>query len=67
MHHVQFPNLEMRVSLQFWLGTLIPLLCVVPPACDCYHMEGRGPLGGHGLADLRGRHDTICFNTRARN
>ena len=57
-YHVQLPNLEMRVALQFWLGTVIPLLCVVPPACDCHHMAGRGPLGGPGLADLRGRHDT---------
>ena len=62
-YHTKVPNLHMRVMLQFWLGTIIPVLAVAPRECDCHWLRERGPDGGPGLADLRGRHDMVCTNT----
>ena len=59
-YHTKVPNLHMRVMLQFWLGTIIPVLAVAPRECDCHWLRERGPDGGPGLADLRGRHDMVC-------
>ena len=58
-------NAETRVSLQLWLGTVIPMMVVTPPACNCAHMRGRGPDGALGLADIhvRGHYDMRCPNT----
>ncbi len=52
----------MRMGVQYLLGTIIPALAVAPLACDCHHLRGHGLDGGPGLADLRGRHDMVCFS-----
>ena len=62
-YHTKAPNLHMRVMLQYWLGTIIPVLAIALRECDCHWLRERGPDGGPGLADLRGRHDMVCTNT----
>eukprot|EP01046_Picozoa_sp_COSAG06_P072380 COSAG06_NODE_21155_length_768_cov_2.029940_1_plen_137_part_01 len=44
-------------------GSIIPVLAIAPRECDCHWLRERGPDGGPGLADLRGRHDMVCTNT----
>jgi hypothetical protein len=64
-YHNKISNVHMRIQLQFWLGTILPVLAIAPPECHCYRLRECGPDGGPGLADLRGRHETCCMNTSA--
>ena len=60
-HRTRIPSVDFRIMLQFWLGCIIPTLVLAPAPCPCYHHR-RASYTGQGLADVRGRHDTVCYN-----
>ena len=62
-YHTQVTNVEMRMSMQLWLGSVIPALIVTPPICGCARTRTTGPDGSPGLADIRGRHEFCCTLT----
>ena len=60
-YRTRIPSVDFRIMLQFWLGCIIPTLVLAPASCPCYHHR-RATYTGQGLADVRGRHDTVCYN-----
>ena len=55
--HTRMASVEMRVSMQLWLGTILPTLAHAPARCHCWR---HGANGQPAIADLRGHHDTVC-------
>ena len=54
--NARIPNVEMRVCMQIYFGTIVPILAAAPARCHCWRHGATGP----ALADLRGHHDTVC-------
>ena len=54
--NARIANVEMRVCMQIYLGTIVPILAAAPAQCHCWRRGATGP----ALADLRGHHDTVC-------